>query len=265
MTASFKNKNILLVCTAILIVAAVAYIGLAGRTEKSATTSSPPVISAKKQNTPAVFDKTTYPTDTASSPWVVVNKGSTLPSDYVPANLTVPDIPLRYSASDPAMQVRSDTAAALEKLVSAAKQDGISLELTSGYRSYSYQVAVYNGYVKNSGVKDADTFSARPGHSEHQTGLAADLEPLSGQCELDQCFGGLPEGKWLAANAYKYGFIIRYPKNKENLTGYEYEPWHVRYVGTALAGQINKSGQTLEQFFGLPIYLDYPSQSTHLK
>lgn len=220
------------------------------------TTSTNPTPSQSNS-----FNKAQYSTDQANSLWAVVNKGRQLPSDYIPANLTVPAVPLRLSAASMEMHVRSDTAAAMQTMFAAAKTDGINLMLASGYRSYSEQVAVYNGYVNSSGRAQADTFSARPGHSEHQTGLAADIEPLSRKCEVDQCFENTPEGLWLAANSYKFGFIIRYQKSTQNLTGYEYEPWHVRYVGTDLAAQIQQSDQTLEQFFGLPVYTDYPAQS----
>ncbi|MBX4201318.1 M15 family metallopeptidase [Candidatus Saccharibacteria bacterium] len=214
---------------------------------------------------PVEFDKTQHSTDISSSLWVVVNKGRVLPSNYAPDGLVVPNVPLRYSTSSSEMHVRADTAAAMESLFKAASTQGINLKLASGYRSYSYQVSVYGGYVKSDGVTQADTYSARPGHSEHQTGLAADLEPIDRQCEVEQCFENTPEGQWLAANSYKYGFIIRYGKTTQNLTGYQYEPWHVRFVGIDLANQIQVSGQTLEQFFGLPTYPDYPAQSYQLK
>jgi D-alanyl-D-alanine carboxypeptidase len=211
------------------------------------------------------FDKTQYPTDIASSLWVVVNKGRALPSTYIPANLTVPGIPLRLSSSSGEMHVRADTAMALETMTKSASGQGIQLMLASGYRSYSDQVSVHQNYAASQGAAAADTFSARAGHSEHQTGLAADLEPTSRKCELDQCFDATPEGQWLAANCYKYGFVIRYQKDTTNLTGYEYEPWHVRYIGTDLAAQLHKTGQTLEQFFDLPVYTDYPQDSLQLK
>jgi D-alanyl-D-alanine carboxypeptidase len=163
------------------------------------------------------------------------------------------------------MNLRSDAASALENMFAAAKTESVELKLESGYRSYASQVSVYNGYVAASGVTQADTFSARPGHSEHQTGLAADIEPVDRTCEVEQCFEKTKEGQWLAANSYKFGFIIRYQKDTQELTGYEYEPWHIRFVGTALADQINQSGQTLEQFFGLQIYSTYPAQSLVLK
>lgn len=124
--------------------------------------------------------------------------------------------------------------------------------LSSGYRSYNYQTSLYSNYVKNEGQTAADTQSARPGHSEHQTGLAADIEPASRNCEVDQCFATTPEGKWLAANAYTYGFIIRYPADKVDVTGYEYEPWHIRYIGAPLATELHNQGiETLEEFFGV--------------
>jgi D-alanyl-D-alanine carboxypeptidase len=211
------------------------------------------------------FNKQQYSTDQASSLWVVVNKGRVLPGSYVPSDLVVPKMQLRYSAATPDMHVRADAAEALGQMFDAALQSGLNLMLTSGYRSYSSQVAVYGNYVKQSSVAEADTFSARPGHSEHQTGLAADLEPYDQKCELDQCFGDTPEGKWLAANCYKFGFVIRYPKDGQSLTGYVYEPWHVRYVGKGLADQLHRSGTTLEQFFGLPIYTSYASNSLTLK
>jgi D-alanyl-D-alanine carboxypeptidase len=211
------------------------------------------------------FNKQQYATDQASSLWAVVNKGRALPSSYTPSDLVVPKMQLRYSAAQPDMHVRSDAAAALGQMFDAAQNSGLNLMLTSGYRSYSSQVSVYGNYVKQSGVTEADTFSARPGHSEHQTGLAADLEPYDQKCELDQCFGDTPEGKWLGANCYRFGFVIRYPKDGQSLTGYVYEPWHVRYVGKDLANQLYESGMTLEQFFGLPIYANYVSNSLILK
>lgn len=201
----------------------------------------------------------------AASIWVVVNKGRVLPNAYVPADLVVPDISLSQSAASQNMQLRKDSAASLEKLVSAASNDALKLKLVSGYRSYATQQSVYNSYVASQGKAYADATSAQPGHSEHQTGLAADLGATSGKCQLEKCFGDMAEGKWLAASAHKYGFIVRYQKDKQNLTGYDYEPWHVRYVGIDLATELNKTGQTLEQFFDLATYSDYSAQPYELK
>lgn len=211
------------------------------------------------------FSKNQYSVSDPASIWVVVNKGRILPSFYVPANLAVPKVALSEVASSENMHLRQETAAAIEELMSAAGNDGMQLMLVSGFRSYSTQQSVYNGYVSSQGKDYADATSAQPGHSEHQTGLAADLGTIRRNCQLDACFGDTPEGKWLAANAYKYGFIIRYQKDKSNLTGYAYEPWHIRYIGIDLATEINKTGQTLEQFFGMTAYPSYPAQSYELK
>ena len=124
----------------------------------------------------------------------------------------------------------------------AAKKDGYSLTIVSGFRSYSYQGQLYNNYVARDGKAAADTYSARPGHSEHQTGLAMDINNASSS------FNNTPEAKWIAENCYKYGFILRYPKGKENITGYMYESWHVRYLGKQLAKEVCDSGLTLEEF-----------------
>lgn len=214
---------------------------------------------------PVQFNKNLYPIDTADSIWAVVNKGRALPASYTPPNLRVPSVPLRASASSPEMLLRDEAAAALEAMFGAARAQGVQLKLESGYRSYSLQTSVYGSYAAESGAAKADTFSARPGHSEHQTGLAADIEPIDRTCEVEQCFENTPEGRWLSANAYSYGFIIRYQKTTQSLTGYEYEPWHIRFVGKDLASQIAQSGQTLEQFFDLPAYTSYPANSLELK
>lgn len=200
------------------------------------------------------FNKQQYSLTAANSLWVVVNKRRPLqPKTYVP-RLVVPTIPMRSNITNDEKYVGSRTAPSLEKMVASAKQQGISLNLQSGYRSYKFQANLYNHYVRAQGRAVADEQSARPGHSEHQTGLAADLGGVTTpSCNVTQCFATTPEGKWLAANAYRYGFIIRYPKGQQVITGYEYEPWHVRYVGTLLSEQMHRTGSTtLEGFFGLP-------------
>ena len=133
------------------------------------------------------------------------------------------------------------------KMKDDAKNDNINLNIRSGFRSYNTQVSLYNNYVKRDGKTAADTYSARAGHSEHQTGLAADIN------SLEQSFINTKEGKWLNENCYKYGFIIRYPKGKEDITGYIYEPWHIRYVGTDIASKLYNNGNwiTLEEYLGI--------------
>ena len=157
---------------------------------------------------------------------LVVNKTYPLPADYNPG-------------VDPVAQD------ALWTMISAASADGLSIWARSGFRSYSDQSWQYNVYVERDGAAVADTYSARPGHSEHQSGLAFDMN------SLDLAFADTAEGKWLAANSYKYGFIIRYPAGKEHITGYMYEPWHVRYVGVELATEIHALGVCLEEYLGI--------------
>ncbi|HEV7454579.1 MAG TPA: M15 family metallopeptidase [Candidatus Saccharimonadales bacterium] len=203
---------------------------------------------------PAGFDKNKYSTADKASLWVVVNKQHPLnPKTYAPDNLVVPNIPMRSNITSTEKYVRSDMGAALETMVKAAADAGIHLNLQSGYRSYSFQVTLYDGYVKQQGQTAADRQSARPGYSEHQTGLAADLGGTSlPSCNVADCFGATVEGKWLAANAYAYGFIIRYTTDKEATTGYEHEPWHIRYIGTELSTEMHAQGvETLEEFFGI--------------
>jgi len=215
------------------------------------------ITSSHSQKNDNSFNKKQNSVNDPNSIWAIANKGRALSGTYTPSDLVVPNVPLRLNSSASEMQLRSSAASALQRMFSTASTQGIHLMLASGYRSYDEQVSLYSGYVSSQGQQSADSSSARPGFSEHQLGLSADVEPASRKCEVAACFADTVEGKWIAANAYKYGFVIRYPKGKESLTGYEYEPWHVRYVGTNLATQIQKSGQTLEQYFNLPTYSDY--------
>lgn len=182
-----------------------------------------------------------------SSLWMVINKKRPLPASYVPANLR----------SSGGQQLRNDAANQVESLRAAAQKAGAPLKIISGYRSYATQSSLYNSYVQQDGQAAADTYSARPGHSEHQSGLAADLGNTSGQCDLDICFFNTIGGQWLAAHAHEYGFIIRYLNGKTQVTGYQYEPWHIRYVGTELASKIQASGKTMEEYFSLPAAPSY--------
>ena len=216
----------------------------ASQTKKSNTSTTPA--------TSASFNKNQYSLTDPTSIWVVVNKQHPLnPKDYIPPDLVFPNVPLRVPGNE-SMQLRKVTANAMEQMFTDAKSQGINLMLLSGYRSYSYQVGLYNGYVQANGQAEADQQSARPGYSEHQTGFAADVGPVSQNCALQQCFSDTPEGKWLAANAYKYGFIVRYAADDQDITGYEAEPWHIRYVGVELSTEMHDKGiQTLEQFFNV--------------
>jgi D-alanyl-D-alanine carboxypeptidase len=230
--------------------------GTPSPTAASTPTPAPATPTARTQ-TAKVAAPTGITVSDPASLTVVVNKQRALLTSYVPAGLVVPNVALRYSAGLEQSHLRAEAAAALEQLVAGAAADGLQLQLVSGYRSAAYQTTVYNNAVRAAGVTAADQGVARPGHSEHQTGLAADLGRPDGACDLDACFGGTAEGRWLAAHAADYGFIIRYPAGQEPLTGYEYEPWHIRYVGPDAAHGVQASGQTLESYFGLPFAPGY--------
>ncbi|MBO6145186.1 MAG: M15 family metallopeptidase [Bacilli bacterium] len=158
---------------------------------------------------------------------LIVNKTYSLPKDYDPG------------------KINDDALNAFNEMKEAAAKDNIKLWIQSGYRSYKTQEGLYNNYVKEDGKDKADTYSARPGHSEHQSGYAMDLNIIG------SAFEGTPEAIWIDKNCYKYGFIIRYPKGKENITGYKYEPWHIRYLGKENAKKVYESGKTLEEYLGI--------------
>lgn len=180
----------------------------------------------------------------------VVNKEYGLPEDYKPEDLVVPNVPFSFSGTLEKSYLRKEAAEALEKLFDIAKKEGIQLNAVSGFRSYDYQKNLYANNVKRKGQEHTDRFSAKPGHSEHQTGLTMDVSSKSANNELELTFANTKEGKWLKENAYRAGFIIRYPKGKESITGYAYEPWHIRYVGDIAESIYNKK-LTLEEFMNL--------------
>lgn len=181
---------------------------------------------------------------------VVVNKERNLSEDYVPGDLvTLTDVPTCLSNPE-VNQLRKNASDALKKMFDKALEEiNIQLYARSGYRSYKTQVSLYNGYVQNHGQEAADKFSAKPGQSEHQTGLSMDITSDNVNLQLTEDFGETEEGKWVEENAHRFGFIIRYPEGKEDVTGYMYEPWHVRYVGEELAKKVYESGFTLEEYF----------------
>lgn len=227
-------------------------------TEEPDTQAEEPTEPTKEDSPtpPATLNKDRYSVSEAGSLWWVVNKARPLnPKTYVPPNLVYPNVPLR-APGDASMHIRSDVAVAAKQLFDAAKAAGYAPLLSSGYRSYNTQNSVYNGYVASDGQAAADTYSARPGHSEHQTGLAFDI-CNSGNCQLEESFADTGLGKWVAQNAHRYGFTIRYHKGKQHITGFTYEPWHLRYVGTDLASELYKTGLTLEEYFELPAAPNY--------
>ncbi|MBE6876065.1 MAG: hypothetical protein E7496_04955 [Ruminococcus sp.] len=163
---------------------------------------------------------------------LIANKSISLPEDYDPGMLP-------------------ETAEAFEELQTAAAELGLNIYQGSGYRSYQYQITCYNSLVDAYGEEYANRVSAKPGHSEHQTGYTVDCNTIN------ETFINTPEGQWLDKHCHEYGFIIRYPKGKEDITGYDYECWHIRYVGVEAATEIYEQGLTLEE------YLDVTDVSNH--
>lgn len=208
-------------------------------TAAGASADDPPVTEPPATEPPATEPPATEPPATdppateppAAGPTyidgvLIVNKSYPLPKDYNPG-------------LDPTCKAQFDL------LAKAAADEGLNIWLASGFRSYERQKTIYNNYVNWYGQAKTDTLSARPGHSEHQTGLAIDVNSVT------DSFGSTPEAAWLAEHAHEFGFIIRYPKGKEHITGYKYEPWHIRYLGVDMATTIYNSGLTLEEYFGI--------------
>ena len=181
---------------------------------------------------------------------VLVNKNYRLPSNYTPDDLVYLDVPLyRDEKNNEANYLRKEAANALEKLFNTAmNEEGYELIARSGFRTYQTQVNLYNNYVATRGQQYADSYSARSGHSEHQTGLTIDITAQSVNAGLSETFGQSKEGAWVAKNAHRFGFIIRYPQGRTSETGYEYEPWHLRYVGVEAATEIYQNDLILEDY-----------------
>ncbi|MFS0560045.1 M15 family metallopeptidase [Terribacillus sp. 179-K 1B1 HS] len=187
--------------------------------------------------------------DNPDSIEVVVNKTRKFPDGWEPKDLVEPDVPFYFDEHLEKRKMRKEAAEALEELFAASQKDGMELVAASGYRSEARQKEIYENNVATQGQEETDKVSSRPGRSEHQTGLAIDLTSAEMALALEETFIDTDEGKWLAEHAHEYGFIIRYPEGKSDITGYSYEPWHIRYVGKDLAKQIYEEGTTLEEHF----------------
>lgn len=186
--------------------------------------------------------------DDSDSVIVVVNKRRPLkPQNYVPSLVHV-DVRHLWSPL-----LRAEAAEPLVSMFAAFEAEtGLQLRLQNSYRSYATQTDTYSYHVATKGQAQADRGSARPGHSEHQTGLALDVDGVGFGCSIQQCFGDLVHGQWLEANAWRFGWVIRYPDGYEHITGYDWEPWHLRYVGVEVSTAMHKQGiATLEEYFGL--------------
>ena len=178
---------------------------------------------------------------------ILVNKTNRAPA--VPMTLVKPDVTPTEEALGENIYMRPEAASALEALVDGAAQEGITLYATSGYRSYSTQKAIFDRKLEKMTEAQANKSVAKPGYSEHQTGLAMDVEGETTKgTGLTAAFGDSPEGIWLAENCTDYGFIIRYPEGKSSITGYVYEPWHIRYVGVEAAKEIRELDVTFEEY-----------------
>ena len=253
----FWALGILIVLTAILIIVVSLYgwqkIVTPKATPEAPTNSQPsddtPKPTAVMIELPGAQPVTAITEDylSDSSLWRLVNKSHPLDDiDYRP-EITLPDVDTRQDKSLDERSVRSDIAPAVVALFTGAKDAGYSLQIGSGFRSSSLQNTYYTNYSRVYGQAAADAVSAKPGYSEHQTGLAIDLTTPDHYCYLEDCFGETPTGKWLAAHAHTYGFILRYPLEKEGITDFRYEPWHFRYVGIPLATALYESGLSLDE------------------
>ena len=191
-------------------------------------------------------NKNTYSTTQnieTSTYLMLVNKENPLGLKYEPKNLTKVNIDFLSDSADEEKYMDKEAAMSIEELFKTAKSEGINLIGTSAYRSYKTQVKIMNKNIKEKGLDYANNYVALPGKSEHQTGLAIDVTNEA------RCFDKTSlEAQWLANNAYRFGFILRYPEGKENITGYNYEPWHVRYVGKEAAKEIYDKNITLEEY-----------------
>lgn len=219
-------------------------------------TPQPPVVVDKQIPAPLAFENTTRIDEEGrqivTNPdhiLVLVNKTRSLPPDFVPANMVVPNVPFPFTAIEPRKFMRAEAALALEKLFAAAHAEGLRPFALSGFRAFYRQAAIFAARVELVGETQANRTVARPGQSEHQTGLAMDITSHEVGFSLTVDFGATREGMWLAANAHRFGFIIRYPQGKEHITGYSYEPWHIRYVGTETAHYLFTHSLTLEEYF----------------
>lgn len=229
--------------------------GVAPSQSGSLPSASASHSSASDSATPSTtFDRSAHSTTDPASIWIVVNKQRPLsPQDWAPTDLT--NITLRGTTG----QMRAEAATALTTLAAGSDAaTGKAMTITSAYRSYAKQLATYNSWKAQYGQAETDKASARAGYSEHQTGLAVDIDESGSTCGLDACFANTATGRWVAGNAWKYGFVVRYPDGQVGTTGYVYEPWHVRYVGVALSTYMHDQGiLTLEAAFGLPAAPSY--------
>ncbi len=194
---------------------------------------------------------------------VFVNKEYALPKGYKPDDLVTPNIYFHLNYYDERTLMRAEAAAAIEQLFLAARIEGYELGGVSGYRSYARQYKIFTNNIVVKGKEHTLRYSAVPGTSEHQTGLTMDISCAALRYDLTTAFANTAEGKWVAENAHLYGFTIRYPKGKTKITGYAYEPWHIRYVGKPLAKYLYENDLTLEEYYNYTPSKDFDFEATY--
>ncbi|MEG0075123.1 MAG: M15 family metallopeptidase [Eubacterium sp.] len=217
-----------------------------GWQDKGQTTSKSSSVTEVQPSSQPVTDSVNKDGNIKETIEILVNKTHSLPKEYVPSDLVA--VPLNGIRET---QMRSEASNALVKLFDAGHQDDVELKCCSGYRSYDEQESIYQWNVETYGQEEANLVSAKPGESEHQTGLSMDITSESVGNDLLESFADTAEGQWLAKNAHEYGFIIRFPKGKTDITGYSYEPWHIRYIGQKKATEIYNQDQTYEEYLGV--------------
>lgn len=236
-----KKKNIILTIGVVLIIAAaivkipLLFNDIIAGAEKNSSGSLSKIENTVRNNQSENENKNIL---------LLVNKENPLSAGYRPNDLVTVNVRFNSSASAEEKMMRKDAALALEELFKGAHRDGIELYGLNGYRSYNTQQTLYNKALIQNGRSYTEKYIAKPGFSEHQTGLAMDVTNRT----YSTSFETTKEGKWLAKNCYKYGFILRYPLDKQSITGYNYEPWHIRYVGKSAAKEIFSENISLEEY-----------------
>lgn len=182
---------------------------------------------------------------------ILINKSNPLPKDYRPYDMCKPCVAFACNDNFEKTLLRKEAAHSLEALFNCALKYNIQLYGISFFRPYFRQDSIYKNTVLEKGEAYARLHVAKPGYSEHQSGLSADISSRGVGLQLTESFGQIDDGIWLFNNAHKFGFIIRYPKDKEHITGYAYEPWHIRYVGKYIATNIFNNNLTLEEWYEL--------------
>ena len=216
--------------------------------EQQEKKSQDPAEEARKKAIKAAKKRENPLTEDTGDILMIVNKEFSLSEDYKPNDLTKVEHCDFSVGSDECHQLKKEPAEAIEEMFSAAREDGYEIVMRTGYRSYGYQAALYESYKEKDGEEAADKYSARPGTSEHQSGLCCDVGVEGNDLNA---FEGTDEAKWIADNSWKYGFVVRYPEDKEDITGYMYEAWHIRYVGKEAAEYMHEKNMTLEEYLEL--------------